>query len=145
MKECLKCKADISERHEKAKFCSNSCRVMWNRKNKGIVKSVQISVLHNEAMEALAEMKKIQSQISFDLLMFGQARKDGKPLVEGITPDTKFSVEPVKRMALKRTPAHWVELRRDCQTADDYAKWLEDLEADTFLTIREKAQIKQTV
>lgn len=59
------------------------------------------------------------------------------------------SEEPLKfdkpKIAIKRTPAHWVELRRDCQNADDYAKWLEDLENDKFLTPREVREIKATV
>lgn len=49
------------------------------------------------------------------------------------------------KIAIKRTPAHWVELRRECENADDYASWLEKLEADQFLTAREKREIKATV
>ncbi len=52
---------------------------------------------------------------------------------------------PKPQIALKRTPAHWVELRRECGDADEYAKWLEDLENDPYLTSREKRDIKATV
>lgn len=49
------------------------------------------------------------------------------------------------KLAINRTPALWLELRRDCQTADDFSSWLEDLENDTFLTSAEKKQVKITV
>lgn len=137
MRECLKCKADISARHEKAKFCSDSCRVMWNRnpknkKEKGLTELQQMRVMYNALMEKI-------EQLSFPPIY--------APVVEQKTTFNGFipSEEEKPRLSLKRTPAHWVELRRDCQTADDYAKWLEDLENDTFLTAREKSQIKQTV
>lgn len=92
---------------------------------------------------------------------FGQAGNVGSMSIQDLTQptgqikpitDTKpqsnvvMSVwEEKPKLSLKRTPAHWVDLRRECLTADDFAKWLEDLENDTFLTTREKAQIKQTV
>lgn len=71
---------------------------------------------------------------------------DGKiiPVPPVPTDDKPLKFEKPK-IAIKRTPAHWVELRRDCQNADDYAKWLEDLENDKFLTPREVREIKATV
>ena len=49
------------------------------------------------------------------------------------------------KIALKRTPAHWVELRRECADADEYAQWLQNLEDDQYLTAREKREVKATV
>jgi hypothetical protein len=49
------------------------------------------------------------------------------------------------KIALKRTPAHWVELRRECADADEYAQWLQNLEDDPYLTAREKREVKATV
>lgn len=49
------------------------------------------------------------------------------------------------KIALKRTPAHWVELRRECADADEYAQWLDNLENDPYLTAKEKKEIKATV
>lgn len=69
---------------------------------------------------------------------------ENKPTLENISTLVPHK-EPIKKIAIKRTPAHWVELRRACEGVDDYAKWLEDLESDTFLTTREKSQIKATV
>ncbi len=58
MRECLKCKKDISDKHEKAKFCSTSCRVMWNRnpknkKEKGLTDLQKMNVLYNQLLEAI--------------------------------------------------------------------------------------------
>ena len=50
-----------------------------------------------------------------------------------------------KKISIKRSPANWVELRRECQDADEYSKWLEDLENDIHLTTLEKKQIKATI
>lgn len=136
MRECLKCKKDISDKHEKAKFCSTSCRVMWNRnpankKQKGLTELQQVKVLCTAIMDRIDKMPigGIAPQAA------GQAL-----LPNTIVPITQEQ----PKMRLKRTPAHWVELRRDCDDADSYAKWLDDLENDPYLTSLEKSQIKQT-
>ena len=57
MKECLQCKKEFQEKRESAKFCSDKCRVKWNRKNGGqqIKKWQAQSILNqiNEAMDKL--------------------------------------------------------------------------------------------
>jgi hypothetical protein len=57
----------------------------------------------------------------------------------------KTTVEPERQLKLKRTPAQWVQLRRDCESAKEYEKWLSELENDTFLAEKEKQLIKQTL
>lgn len=136
MRECLKCKKDISDKHEKAKFCSTSCRVMWNRnpankKPKGLTELQQVKVLCTAIMERIEKMP-----------MAGIA-----PQIEGQTLPQQAPmpiIQETPKMRLKRSPASWVELRRECQTAEDYDKWLDDLENDRHLTEQEKSQIKQT-
>lgn len=107
---------------------------MWNRKNgnQNKVKPIQVQVLFNQISEMVDRLSSAKTEFKGIL-----PHENGVP--EPISHTTKQS------LAIKRTPAHWVELRRECETADDYAKWLEDLENDTFLTTREKSQIKQTV
>lgn len=92
MKECLHCKEKFQEKRDTAKFCSTSCRVMYSRKNKK--PKISEAVIENEIFGALAEMKETRKQMASDLLMFGQARTDGKPLTE-LRPDTPFSIIPV--------------------------------------------------
>lgn len=50
---------------------------------------------------------------------------------------------PVK-FTLKRSPEQWVELRRSCETYEDYQQWLSNLEADPYLTTVQKKLIRAT-
>ena len=137
MKECLKCSKDISAKHKSAKFCSTSCRVLWNRnpenkKEKGLTGLQQMTALYNALMDKID---------SLALLTVPVPMVNQKTTFDGIT--SPFSENT--KISLKKTPAHWVKLRRECENAEQYAQWLEDLENDIHLTAREKSQIKQTV
>ena len=133
MKECLHCKKGFEPKKPTRKFCSDSCRVMYHRKHgkQDTVSKVQMQVLYNSLMDKIEQMA---SQPISVLPPTQIASFNGVISSTTVTP----------KVGIKRTPAHWVELRRDCETADDYAKWLSDLDADQFLTTREKQQIKQT-
>lgn len=136
MKECLNCNKNFKEKKDSAKYCSDKCRVQWNRKNpkkeKGLSELQQMKVLYNALMLKIDNLA--LPTVSLPINDFKQG-------FIGVVP--QIEVKP--KTAIKRTPAHWIELRRECQDADDFAKWLEDLENDQFLTIREKSQIKQTI
>jgi len=92
-----------------------------------------MKVMYNSLMEKIEKLSlpTISVQPSSKLVPF-----------DGIVHQVEEKKQSVQQ---HRTPAHWVELRRECESADDYAKWLQDLESDTFLTTREKSLIKQTV
>lgn len=144
MKECLKCKKDISGKHESAKFCSTSCRVMWNRKNKNKVEKIKASVIHNEIMGALSEMKELSKQIASDLSMFGEARMDGKPLIEGFTHDTKFSVIPIKKSVWDDSNDTLITFQEllngmaDIQFSDDKEDYAEKIRKATHLSEKQR-------
>ena len=57
MKGCLHCKKEFEAKKETAKFCSTSCRVMWNRKNgnktKDAIQPFQMQVLYNSMMDLI--------------------------------------------------------------------------------------------
>lgn len=59
-KKCLKCGKDFEAKKESAKFCSTSCRVMYNRKHGGTgkikFKPVQTDVLYNLLMDKLSKV-----------------------------------------------------------------------------------------
>jgi predicted nucleic acid-binding Zn ribbon protein len=59
MKECLYCKEPFEAKTDRRKFCSDSCRVMYNRKHgrQDQIKPFQVQALYNEMMEALAKLK----------------------------------------------------------------------------------------
>ena len=136
MKECLNCNKSFDEKRDSAKYCSGNCRVKWNRKNpkkeKKLSELQQIKVMYNILIKKIDDLA--LHTVSLPLDKFKQNFSDVVPQIE---------INP--KIAIKKTSAHWVELRRECQDANDFAKWIEDLENDQFLTIREKSQIKQTV
>ena len=57
MKGCLHCKKEFEAKKGTAKFCSTSCRVMWNRKNgnktKDAIQPFQMQVLYNSMMDLI--------------------------------------------------------------------------------------------
>lgn len=56
MKECLWCKEQYENKRESSKFCSTSCRVMWNKKygkKKGQVGVDELQVLYNSILTAV--------------------------------------------------------------------------------------------
>lgn len=61
MKECLKCGKEFQEKKETAKFCSTSCRVMFNRKKekKDVAKNVQAKVILNQVVEAMDDLRNL--------------------------------------------------------------------------------------
>jgi hypothetical protein len=134
MKECLNCQKDISKRRGTAKYCSDNCRVAWNRKNEKSQKGVTPKI---DAQEVLGQMKAFLDSI---------AANSSHNNLEGFkSPENAPNeIEKPKRIAIKRSPAAWVELKRDCADADEYEKWLEDLDNDPYLNSKEKLLIKNT-
>lgn len=56
MKECLWCKEQYENKRESSKFCSTSCRVMWNKKygkKKGQVGVDELQSLYNSILTAV--------------------------------------------------------------------------------------------
>ena len=131
MNKCLNCQKEYVPKRSYSKYCSDSCRVAYFRKNgkKDAIKPLQLQVLYNAMLEML--------------------QKGGNLPIKNI--DTPIAINNsntnkvvVSRNEIKRSPANWVELRRECQDADEYNQWLEDLENDIHLTLLEKKQIKAT-
>lgn len=149
---CDNCANPFKAKRSRAKFCSDVCRASFHqkkakkqqevKKDVGLTELQQMKVLYNALMEKIDNL--------------------GLPKIEYINPRspqenaallntenknqfTRVWEEPIKpKITLKRTPVQWVELRRECETAEDYAKWLEDLE-NSDLSTRDKNLIKQTI
>ena len=107
----------------------------WHRDNpkteKGLSELQKMKIMYDTLMEKIDKIA---------LQPLSMPVGDKKPTFDGIIPQ----VAEKPKIRLKRTPVQWVELKRDCCNADDYAKWLDDLENDPYLTKNEKSQIKQT-
>lgn len=129
MRECLKCKKDITGKHESAKFCSTSCRVMYNRKHgkKNEIKPVQMQVLYNSIMEAV-------EKISF-------------PPIKVTNPNTFETFTGIQNVITQkpqkqRSYESYREAKRECETPEDWERLREEIEADQYLTKKEKDLLK---
>jgi len=102
MKECLHCKGQFEEKRESAKFCSTSCRVMFNRKNKG--KSKLVFKSPSEVMDKLAAL---------DL-------KIDKILYQTPTPE---SYDGKKMNPVNDEPLSFSKLKAEIQPQDKYGEY----------------------
>lgn len=63
-KKCLYCQKDFVAKKETKKYCSESCKVMFNRKNvvKDAIKPLQVQVLYNAMLEMLQNGGNVPTQ-----------------------------------------------------------------------------------
>lgn len=113
MQQCLyeNCDVEFEERDGK-KFCSTSCRVMYNRKHgkKNTITPVQMQVMYNSILEAINKISTVNNHPpSFGVIM------PNKP-----TPD--YSVKPI----IKRSFDYYKQARVDCENIEQW----EDLKAE---------------
>lgn len=79
MKVCLQCDKDISARRETAKFCSDNCKVKWNRKNgKANVSKVQMQVLYNQILEVVGKIGQFNNLPPSSQLIIEQRKTEKK-------------------------------------------------------------------
>jgi hypothetical protein len=57
MKACLNCQKEYENKREASKFCSDKCRVAYNRKHpKNSISKVQMQVLYNQVLELIGSI-----------------------------------------------------------------------------------------
>jgi len=130
MRECLKCKKDISQKHESAKFCSTSCRVMWNRKNgkKNEIKPFQMQVLYNQLLEAINNI----------------GQNNGLPPVAAYQFETA-NTEPIKKSSWDEQPNEGLTTFQELlngmaniQFSDDKEDYADKIRKATHLTEKQR-------
>lgn len=128
MKQCLNCEKQFNEKKETAKYCSTSCRVMWNRKNKDKPKTLnaeqRLTIIYNKIMEAIvSEPKFIQDQkkVVSDIETIGIA--EYKPMFQ----QPKFS----------KSFQYYQQARLDCENADDWAELRNEI-LQSDLSVKQK-------
>lgn len=143
-KKCLHCKKEYEPKKDTSKYCSDSCRVMWNRKNgsKGVKvnKDVQMQVLVSTLMEKLDKVVFVQPTTpeSFDGPDLGKISYDEPkwPIGAKNAENAKVYVveddEP-KELIMQR----YIEERYETDQ-DTYPNWLRRLMADERLSNRDK-------
>ncbi len=127
MRECLKCKKDITGKHESAKFCSTSCRVMYNRKfgKKDTVSKVQVQVLYNQMLAMFENMQNSQPQFK------GISEKEnGTPTATSHTTKQVLGIEKTFQQLMNLIP--------DLQYEDEFRRFVAEVEANTMITRKQK-------
>lgn len=132
MNQCLHCKKEYEAKRAHSKFCSTSCRVMYNRKHPaGSLSKVQVQALYNQMMEFMA---------------IGQKQYNGPKLPDNFKADEPV-LKPgpvVPKVAADAIMRKYVEDRRDCGSQEEYVSWVEKLETDERLSTRQKELVKNT-
>lgn len=127
MKQCLNCQKEFEYKREAAKFCSDRCRVQYNRKHpkEGVTK-VQMQVLYNEVLDLIQKAKSEPQQPYFGVVTKDEVRW-GQP-----------ADEPVK-IRLKRPFRTLQALVNECESQEEYEPLRREIEEADHLTDREKA------
>lgn len=126
MKECLSCKKEFEPKRPHGKFCSDKCRVAYNRANPGqSVSKVNMQVLYNEMMAAI---QKIGSQPPLSYF-------------QGPEKATVVFKEPAEqyRIKIKRPFLTLQALIDECESIEAYEPLRKEIEEADHLTSKEKS------
>lgn len=130
MKSCEKCGKAFNPKKDTAKYCSDSCRVMAcrNRQKKGAVTTSQLQVVYNAILDLLASSR---VELPTNLV---SGKSDSLLHSNGsVTPFT---------MTRQKTVEEWIAAKREIPDNDEYQRWLSELEADQYLSSKQKSLIK---
>lgn len=106
-KECLKCKKAFEAKRESAKFCSTSCRVMYNRKNPSPQKrviEVKLEVLYNSLLEMVGKINYGVVPTILDAPRIADLRHD----------EPMFPPKP----KIRRSYENYQQLKLDCESVE---------------------------
>lgn len=131
IKICLKCQKEFSCKKETAKFCSDSCRVMFNQKNKKI-KSVLAVIQNKVLIDTILEKL---NQVNFVAIELGSKNEIHKT-------DGKLNISLI---ADPKSVVQYVQERMECEDAETYNNWLKILESDNSLSKKEKQTAKTAI
>jgi predicted nucleic acid-binding Zn ribbon protein len=126
IKTCLFCQTDFEAKRDTAKFCSDNCRVKWNYKNRnksnGEIKPFQMQVLYTEIMKAVEIIN----------------GKNNLPQPVG------FVADKPKVKFITRSAEQWHELKRSCESQEEWMKVKEQILNDPNLPDKTKSLIINT-
>lgn len=129
MKECLHCKKEFEEKKDTAKYCSTSCRVMFNRNKpkpkKMFTSESKLEVLCNTVMDMLSNVKfQPAPQSSFD-------GGNTNPLL--VDESVMF---PIKQK-IRRSYENYRQLKLDCESIEAWSELKAEI-LSSDLTQKEK-------
>lgn len=134
MKACLNCQKEFEYKRAAAKFCSDKCRVAYNRKHpkEGVTK-LQMQVLYNSILDAVNQINAKNGQPEAIAVVF-------KPQE---TPQ-QSNYNPVPKVAAEAIMRKYVADRMDLTCEEEYLSWLEKLNNDDRLSPKQKELVKNT-
>lgn len=132
MKVCLNCQELYENKREASKFCSTSCRVMYNRKHPKPKETITVGQMQNIYNSILEVVGKIN-----------QRNELPQPVAAAIQAAPFQANKPVPQVVVQAVMrSYWAE-KLDL-TPDDYPDWLKRLYADPRLSSKQKDLIKNT-
>ena len=131
MKPCLHCQKDYEFKRAASKFCSDKCRVAYNRRHpkQGAVTPMQVQVLYNAVLEMVGNMKQGGQVVA---------------AVQKTAFQSPLAQQPIPRVAQDAIMRKYVEDRRNCTCESEFISWSEKLDADTRITDSQKELVKTT-
>lgn len=130
MRTCLRCQKEYEFKREASKFCSDKCRVAYNRKHpkQGAVSQMQLQVLYNAVLDLVGNTGKPQQTVI-------------------AAPKTSYQApisKPIPQISAQDLMHKFVEARRECTCEDEYRSWLKQLQEDSRLSNKQKELIINT-
>jgi hypothetical protein len=127
MKQCLQCKKEFQSKKDTAKYCSVSCRVMWNRKN-GKKKQAE----KNAFDKILERLNSIEGNISVSATKYPTAIECQAKAAE------YASVSKPSSPILKRSFENYRQLRIECDNEDEWIKLKSEILSCDHLSQKQK-------
>jgi predicted nucleic acid-binding Zn ribbon protein len=124
MKTCLNCQKEYPNKREASKFCSDKCRVAYNRKHpkKAPVSELQMQVLYNAVLELVGKSGRIEE----------------KPAIASKTTYQPIITQQLPQVAIQAITHKYLEDKQEVTNADEHKSWLKRLNDDTRLSDEQK-------
>ena len=126
--ECLQCQKELVGKRDTAKYCSDNCRVKWNRKNvtKKDITKVQIQVLYNEILEMVERIKSVPMPNFYD----------APPINKHFTDEPPQYLSP--KPQIRRSFDYYRQARVECTNDEEWAELKDQILNDDFLSQKQK-------
>jgi hypothetical protein len=121
MKECLQCKKEFDAKRDSAKYCSDNCRVKWNRKNavKKDISPVQLQVLYNSLLEMVGKINTAALPPFFDAEPPKNLARTEPPIYQKAVIKIKRSFDYYKQARIAcQTEEEWIDLKNEILNSD---------------------------
>ena len=120
------CNNTFENKTGRKKFCSNACKMKWYRKNpkKEEVTKFDLKVVYNELLD-------LAQKLSAGTVLQNQ----NAPILS----NSYFKEEPKQsKFKIRRTFDNYLQLKKDCETEDDWIELKEEIQNADNLSSKQK-------